>query len=938
MSLFTTFFLSLQIMTSIHHSSVQQIADTSKPEMLADTTRATTPDNSKSESKPTSPSKPFASINTTPRKLVVPGLAVAQTPTEQQRQHNDESPMSPSVMSTPARGQRHNPEAITPLSSFVGRPPSSVPAQQRMLQTTFSVQSPMSAQISHHNLSNSASMSTPSTAKRTLTGSPKVDRQDEVITGIYTATYSGIPVFEMMVNGIAVMRRRHDSSLNATQILKVAGVDKSKRTKILEREILTGTHEKVQGGYGKYQGTWIPYERGLDLCKQYSVFDLLQPLLVFDSTNPGMENTPTKEQAMAARRKRVTQYQPLHLAPPSTSSVLTFTNPLQVSGGFNTPLSHLASEALTNLGKATRLESQPDSAGAIYSDDLVSARHTMSMPVNSENVLGSPEGPLNKKQKQEHPTLIPDDNFEIDEELIPESSTPLEPLEVLSTPNFENSKQLITQVFVDTEATSLADIFGGEDRLKSVDLDVPIDDLQHTALHWASVLARIPLVKDLIHHGANILRANYAGESGLIRAVLVTNNSDVSSFPQLLDLLYPAIPLVDKVGRSVLHHIALTAGIKGRSDASKYYLSCLLEWIVKRGSKCKTSRLSLGRFIQDVVNAQDKNGDTALNIAARVGNQHIAQQLLEVGADATIPNRAGLRPIDFGVRVNDPEMKKLDLGYALSNSTSLAARVSGQPQSQQQQDMDPRVSEQRKEERSEIVGVVSSLISEVETSFEQEYKAKDEEIQRMHQELRESNGILEENKGRLEKLKMFSDSINRDKRRAENLERAIEEEDSSFRAEEERQGRNNDGGIDYNSEFNPDQPFLMRSLQKVYDSMRTESEDVTSSQIQEALIRELQSDPARYTDLPAKSFLRARIKAYKTNEVRLKSFANELRGRSAELEQKFRRIVAQCASIKENQVDSLLEGLVQAVESDPGEVDLSRVAGFLRKVDDGVSF
>ena len=84
------------------------------------------------------------------------------------------------------------------------------------------------------------------------------------------------------------------------------------------------------------------------------MFDVLQPLLEFDAANNGMENTPTKEQAMAARRKRITQYQPLHLAPPSTSSVLSFTNPLQVSGGLNTPLSHLASEALTNLGKATR--------------------------------------------------------------------------------------------------------------------------------------------------------------------------------------------------------------------------------------------------------------------------------------------------------------------------------------------------------------------------------------------------------------------------------------------------------------------------------------------------------------------------------------------------------------------------------------------------------
>lgn len=40
---------------------------------------------------------------------------------------------------------------------------------------------------------------------------------------IYGAVYSGVPVFEMTARGIAVMRRRSDSFLNATQILKVAG-------------------------------------------------------------------------------------------------------------------------------------------------------------------------------------------------------------------------------------------------------------------------------------------------------------------------------------------------------------------------------------------------------------------------------------------------------------------------------------------------------------------------------------------------------------------------------------------------------------------------------------------------------------------------------------------------------------------------------------------
>lgn len=51
------------------------------------------------------------------------------------------------------------------------------------------------------------------------------------------------------------MRRRSDDWINATHILKAADYDKPARTRILEREVQKGVHEKVQGGYGKYQGT-----------------------------------------------------------------------------------------------------------------------------------------------------------------------------------------------------------------------------------------------------------------------------------------------------------------------------------------------------------------------------------------------------------------------------------------------------------------------------------------------------------------------------------------------------------------------------------------------------------------------------------------------------------------------------------------------------------
>lgn len=50
------------------------------------------------------------------------------------------------------------------------------------------------------------------------------------------------------------MRRQADNWVNATHILKAAGFDKPARTRILERDVQKGNHEKVQGGYGKFQG------------------------------------------------------------------------------------------------------------------------------------------------------------------------------------------------------------------------------------------------------------------------------------------------------------------------------------------------------------------------------------------------------------------------------------------------------------------------------------------------------------------------------------------------------------------------------------------------------------------------------------------------------------------------------------------------------------
>ena len=196
-------------------------------------------------------------------------------------------------------------------------------------------------------------------------------------------------------------------------------------------------------------------------------------------------------------------------------------------------------------------------------------------------------------------------------------------------------------------------------QLSGEDLDMPVDVKCHTALHWAATLARLPLIKALIAHGASIYRVNTGGETALMRACSVTNNLDYNAFPDLLELLSPTIEMRDSLDRTVLHHIAVTSAVKGRSNCSKYYLESLLEFVVRQGSAPNSQAqngfsqqprtMSIGRFMSEIVNAQDKRGDTALLFAARVNNRSIIHQLVEVGADPGIANKAGLRPMDYGV-------------------------------------------------------------------------------------------------------------------------------------------------------------------------------------------------------------------------------------------------------------------------------------------------
>jgi len=507
--------------------------------------------------------------------------------------------------------------------------------------------------------------------------------------------------------------------LNATQILKVAGVDKGKRTKILEKEILPGEHEKIQGGYGKYQGTWISYARGREFCRQYAVEELLRPLLDYDlaadgTTNAGSASqvdTPTKEQALAANRKRMLNPSVDHRmnGQPANNSNNTFFQNISPTASnalaamsktsrYDSPIPPRPGNAHSRLGSMQQqvMHGQQYSAGpsqqSFMSDAADPNSQAMYAPINNFSRTDDEQPPPRKKVKasqeyycQVDPSIYQEENMRQQEamaqaqyaQMVEQGPYSLPPLISPADKASEEKRLALLDLFADSQRTDFSQ-HPAILHLAGQDLDTPLDVSANTALHWAATLARVGLMRLLIARGANIFRGNAAGQTALMAIVQVNNSLDQSCFPEMLEVLGSLIEVRDAAGRTVLHHIAVSSGIKGRAQSSRYYLESLLEFVVRKGGEGQSKAISLSRFIHEVVNVQDKSGNTALNLVARIGNHPIIKQLDELGADFTIPNHHGMRPTDFGVfpqKAEDHTQHSQQASSSLSQTQNASANL-----------------------------------------------------------------------------------------------------------------------------------------------------------------------------------------------------------------------------------------------------------------------
>ena len=167
---------------------------------------------------------------------------------------------------------------------------------------------------------------------------------------------------------------------------------------------------------------------------------------------------------------------------------------------------------------------------------------------------------------------------------------------------------------------------------ETFDVDRPIDDQKHTALHWGAAMGDLEVVRYFMARRANAFARNKSGETPLIRAVLFTNNHEKDAMGKLMNILSTTIRECDKHNASVLHHIVMSTNSLTKKKCARYYLDVVLN---------KMAEVCTPQEFRALIDHQDVNGDTALHIAARHNAKKCVRALQGRGVRGNIPNANG---------------------------------------------------------------------------------------------------------------------------------------------------------------------------------------------------------------------------------------------------------------------------------------------------------
>ena len=161
-----------------------------------------------------------------------------------------------------------------------------------------------------------------------------------------------------------------------------------------------------------------------------------------------------------------------------------------------------------------------------------------------------------------------------------------------------------------------------------------IDGENHTAIHWASAMGDVDVIRQLKHFGANIDARNIRGETPLMRAVNFSNAHEKQTFPAVMEEMFETVHARDADGATVIHHAAVMKNSRIYNPAcARYYMDIILNSL--------EDRLDPDLF-RRILDAQDRSGNTALHLAAQAGARKCIRSLLGRHAATDLPNHQGV--------------------------------------------------------------------------------------------------------------------------------------------------------------------------------------------------------------------------------------------------------------------------------------------------------
>ncbi len=118
--------------------------------------------------------------------------------------------------------------------------------------------------------------------------------------------------------------------------------------------------------------------------------------------------------------------------------------------------------------------------------------------------------------------------------------------------------------------------------------NIPLDNLGNTAVHYCARFGRLDMVQSLLSHGLDLHAKNAYDHTALLSAAEGDTCFTEQTFPDFLEILRDQVYHFDTNHQSLLHHFIHLASNPQRRTAVKYYIDCILSYLLDMNDSAKS--------------------------------------------------------------------------------------------------------------------------------------------------------------------------------------------------------------------------------------------------------------------------------------------------------------------------------------------------------------